>query len=477
MKRILIVDDEKFIRLGIEALVRNSFDSVVIELAKNGQEAYEKLEADFYDVLITDINMPVMTGIELIRSIVQSKKDIKVIVLSGFNEFEYARQCLKYGVENYLLKPIDNKELIETLKEIFHWIDNRHTREKIDLIKELKYMIENKERSSEDIDKLLQNLHLNYNSYYMYYLKGSLGIKAFELEEDGTGEKGFMYISHNETEGYLISKSIIELSPNNFELIIDSGCQKNLLDSFKIIRELLRYSKILDKKYIQKKDIINRGYFFIEPNIINNIYDYIYMGKIDVIEELINNKIFPINHKENYDCYTYEEIHDNFIRGIFAKLDSNIANILSLNRAFKDLDFENIDMYISELKRVLEELSSKLNKNTKVEAMYIEKAKEYIEENYNKDINMATVSNYVSLNYSYFSCLFKKYMNVPFLDYLNMVRIEKSKKYLKEVDYKIYEISQLVGYKNPKHYSKLFKKIENITPVEYRLKCMERQEE
>jgi two-component system response regulator YesN len=83
---------------------------------------------------------------------------------------------------------------------------------------------------------------------------------------------------------------------------------------------------------------------------------------------------------------------------------------------------------------------------------------------------MAVVSNYVSLNYSYFSTIFKKHIEMNFLDYLNKIRIEKAKEYLKRVDYKIYEIAEEVGYKNPKHFSKIFKKIEKITPIEYRLR-------
>lgn len=241
MKKILIVDDEKYIRIGISAVLTNYFhDKYQIELAKNGKEALELIEKIKFDMIITDINMPFINGIDLIKELRKTDESIGIVVISGYDEFEYARQCMKYGVKNYLLKPINNDELIEIVKE-------------------------------------------------------NIG-----------------------------QEESIVLDPIGLE----------------------------DKK---------------------------------------------------------------------------------------------------------------------VEDIYIERAKDYIEKNYYKDINMAVVSNYVSLNYSYFSSLFNKLSGMNFSDYLNFVRVEKSKVLLKNIDYKIHEISDMVGYKNSKHFTKNFKKFEKITPMEFRV--------
>jgi len=240
MKKILIVDDEKFIRNGISAILSNSFgDTIVVELAKNGKEALEILKKDEFHLVITDINMPFINGIDLIKECRAFNKKAEIIVISGYDEFEYARQCMKYGVKNYLLKPVNDVELIELIKE------------------------------------------------------------NMEIEE------------------------------------------------------------------------------------------------ISVVED---------SHQ------------------------------------------------------------------VKLDHIYIEKAKTYIENNYFRDINMAVVSNYVSLNYSYFSSVFNKIVGMNFSDYLNFVRVQKSKILLKNIDYKIHEISDMVGYKNSKHFTKNFKKFEKITPIEFRVK-------
>lgn len=241
MKKILIVDDEKFIRNGISAILLNSFgENIDVQLAKNGKEALEIIKINNFDLIITDINMPFINGIDLIKEIRKFNESINIIVISGYDEFEYARQCMKYGVRSYLLKPINDIELVNIVKE---------------------------------------------------------NIK-------------------------------------------DILCEKN--------------------------------------------------------------------------------------------------------------NAENLE-------------------DKKLEHVYIEKAKEYIENNYYRDINMAVVSNYVSLNYSYFSSVFNKLVGMNFSDYLNFTRVQKSKILLKNIDYKIHEISDMVGYKNSKHFTKNFKKFEKITPMEYRV--------
>ena len=241
MKKFLIVDDEKFIRNGISTILTNSFgEKIEVKLAKNGKEALEIIKSDVFDLIITDINMPFVNGIDLIKDIRSFDESLEIIVISGYDEFEYARQCMKYGVKNYLLKPINEFELLSIVKE-------------------------------------------------------------------------------------------------------------------------------------------------------------------------------------------------------------NIKDVLTL-----DTNIENLE-------------------DKKLERVYIEKAKDYIEKNYYRDINMAVVSNYVSLNYSYFSSVFNKLVGMNFSDYLNFIRVQKSKILLKNIDYKIHEISDMVGYKNSKHFTKNFKKFEKITPMEFRV--------
>ena len=119
MYKVFIVDDEPFILSGLQDILDwEELDLTIAGQAENGQEALEQLREIPADILITDISMPVMTGLELIRAVREFRPDLKVVVLSGFDEFMYVKEGLSLGIENYLLKPINLEEFQQTLETI-----------------------------------------------------------------------------------------------------------------------------------------------------------------------------------------------------------------------------------------------------------------------------------------------------------------------------------------------------------------------
>ena len=116
MLRLMIVDDEQIIREALSEMV--DYQSIGYELvatAKNGMEALDTIRDEYPDVVVTDIRMPFINGLELIDRSRKSDSNITFVLLSGYGEFEYAKEAMKYGVRHYLLKPTDKRELIETL--------------------------------------------------------------------------------------------------------------------------------------------------------------------------------------------------------------------------------------------------------------------------------------------------------------------------------------------------------------------------
>jgi two-component system, response regulator YesN len=130
MLRILIVDDDKIIRKGLRTIIENdTLDFKVIGEATNGLRALEKIEEMNPDILITDIKMPVMDGIELINNITKKNIKLKTIVLSGYDDYKYVRETLKNGAVDYILKPVENKELIDLLKHLKNKIEEEKVQE------------------------------------------------------------------------------------------------------------------------------------------------------------------------------------------------------------------------------------------------------------------------------------------------------------------------------------------------------------
>lgn len=131
MLKLMIVDDEEIIRNAISTMIDyNSIGYELIATAKNGMEAYNILLDEYPDVIITDIRMPVLNGLELIQKAKYTDSDIDFILLSGYGEFEYAKQAMQYGVRYYLLKPTDTQELIDSLVQIRHEREEREQRQK-----------------------------------------------------------------------------------------------------------------------------------------------------------------------------------------------------------------------------------------------------------------------------------------------------------------------------------------------------------
>lgn len=119
MYKVMLVDDERLILQGVLNIIDwEKLGMEVIHMAENGKEALDKYKENPVDIIITDINMPVITGLELIMKIKEINKRAKFIVLSGYDEFSYARTAMKYGVENYILKPINEEELEAALIDI-----------------------------------------------------------------------------------------------------------------------------------------------------------------------------------------------------------------------------------------------------------------------------------------------------------------------------------------------------------------------
>ncbi|MCM1107370.1 MAG: AraC family transcriptional regulator [Blautia sp.] len=154
-------------------------------------------------------------------------------------------------------------------------------------------------------------------------------------------------------------------------------------------------------------------------------------------------------------------IYKNIIRG---QEEQRLANIRNLYR------FTDIEEYQEELMDFIMELHRRINtqEDKSPNQQKMKQAVEYIRENYSADLNMAVVSNFVSMNYTLFSYEFKQYTGSNFVNYLKALRMEEAKKLLAETDLKVIEISQQVGYENEKHFMKIFKGTYGVSPSEYR---------
>ncbi|MCJ7840597.1 response regulator [Lederbergia sp. NSJ-179] len=502
MFKLLIIDDERNIRIGIQSMISREFpNQFSFFLASNGVEAWEILEIEAIDIILTDIKMPAMDGIQLVHAIQSLEKKPEVVMISGYDDFEYAREAIKYRVKDYLLKPINRKELHQTLERVMKEVQAKKENEKEkELIQanQLNYLFIHPDITQDEIEKVINNLQID--DYPEEYFVG-----VIKFQQTKTEKEHLPYVKEILAQYFQESfKQMISFydKDNNIVLVTPTWLVfESILPHFETTTVTIGVSRKMNQRYQikegyeQARFALKHSFLFASKKMISfsEIHDrkqndphLLPLEQIQRIANMIGTNRDQEIRKQLREILNFEEILMNGIE-YMEKLNQAINEVL-LDSAFHRLGKESIeimkhyqhvgDMYnfenFYEYYYALEALVLQLHEyNKQLKSIYseqrhIEEALQYIDENYHKDINLAVVSNYVSLNYSYFSHMFKEHTGQNFVDYLKKVRIEKAKLLLKKTDLMIFEISLKVGYKNPKQFTRVFRELEGISPKEYR---------
>lgn len=499
MRRILIVDDEKFIRAGLRSMIERFRPSkyLIVE-AKNGEEALSIIESQHFDIIISDIKMPKMTGLELSKEVSKLHPETKIIILSGFNDFEFAVESMKYGVKGYLLKPVERDKLFELLSTIEKEIeeaDEKKKRMNTYNKNQLKYILLKESIDYEEIKNVVDGVKIKIfdKPYFISSLNGDFHqLEKFKEEFDAFYHDG-LEISFFDSMKNLVLICHKNISVHRFlNEIIDYDFKFNIG-----VSHVSEDKNEIKKLYQRSTDASVLSYILSKHEICSSnnlgVKDYNYKALERSLEKfaqkleythqtVIKETIDTLYDIEKTACYRIgymRDLNEIMKRSLCHMLESKLPQKYSdLITRYGDITeynhYTNLMLYKKALTNFLVDVVNHLN-NLRDELSGgndIDFAISYIEANYYKDINMAMVSNHVSLNYSYFSQLFKEQTGMNFVDFLKHLRIEKSKELLKDTDYKIYEIGAKVGFQNPKHFMKSFKLIVGISPSEYRKKII-----
>ncbi|EKQ50206.1 MULTISPECIES: response regulator [unclassified Clostridium] len=477
MNRLLVVDDEKLARQYIKTMVGSSSIEIneILE-CENGEEALKILKEKTIDVLITDICMPRVNGINLIKKINEIGYNVKIIVVSSFDNFNYAVEVFSYGAREYILKPIKEEKMNKTLQKLdFELTEERRQEKLLYKIRNhyLKYFIMNNDIKLDEVKAVEEKYaHKVFSGYYV------VCCSSFIDEPD---EMKYKFINLKEVEGHMTfivaADDIKELLNNEWKEYFVGVSKEykgiiNIRTAYKEATEArcevfvkgLHYCVKESEPNEQKKYETVPEYFseqfaqLIGTEKLENAFIkfqmILFKAHIGIIEP---EKIIKLFHS------ILEEVNINFNNII----DFDIQSFYSLKQPFL---YKNIKEYYNAFEVVIYKIRERLqlefgdskNKEKINTAVY------YIKENYTKNLNMAVVSNYISMNYSLFSINFKQFTGVNFVDYLKTIRINKAKRMLEETDEKIVNISKMIGYDNYKHFMKTFKMICGVSPSEYR---------
>lgn len=520
--RIVIVDDEPLILRSIRAAI--PWDSLGIDIigeARHGEEALRLIRSHTPHIVLSDIRMPSMDGIRLMKTVLQEFSDIVFIMVSGYGEFEYAREALRHGAFDYVLKPIDHEEL----QGIIHSALN-----KLELERKQKQEAEMLYHSVESLSLLArERLYTEWiggndppHRHLIWLEQSELhhGYTLLLIRLDHLGELMEKWKDEDRRLWYFVIRNIVdEIGDKQDALAIfplyngewvmllrRTSKEYQKLIAEEIIASVHRCTHLscsvgISREFIGLKQL-NVSYqsavralygrflygpgnvFFDEENDLVEIKNSYPIEKersiSEAIKELDGSKLEILldewSHemekggysKKTIERYTMElivSLHRQFEHwqstGTSFPLDELLENIERLD-TFKDVmkDIKaGLGKWLSEIGRQPAKEDSRLA---------IEKAVKYIESNYHRDLGIDELAEYVYLSTSHFCSLFKQETEYTFLEYLTKCRIEKACFMLLNTDMKVFQIASMIGYQDAKYFTQVFKKLIGMTPSEYR---------
>ncbi|ACL76781.1 two component transcriptional regulator, AraC family [Ruminiclostridium cellulolyticum H10] len=490
MLKVLIIDDEPAVRAGLKAII--DWDSLGYEIigeAADGHEGLRLLIELNPDLCITDIKMPGLYGTEMLEKAREGGFGGKVIILTGYSDFEYARSAIKSGVSSFQLKPIEEDDLLEAI------------------IKVRKTILSEKEK----LESIRSSMNLIYEKQLTDFICGKLPASSVNLEQlklcDGIyrvavikaiqsdGKIPELFANEQEMHCICIDDLWVVLiwgsGITRFSVIMPDIFRK-MPGLFASVGRQCSTADEIHLSYTDAKKIQQQSFYYQQSDSLvlwddiqedfssgvslNSIdikeyievfYNYIEIGQ----EELLQKKIHCFESE-----YRRLNLHPDRFAGVLSNIFIRVRDILSQNyhnliipddaRIIHDIYtkqslHEITDYILSEFLSFMKQIGNNSRDNI-VKRLCI-----YIEANYAKDLKLESLAKIFCYNSSYLGRIFRSGTGESFNSYLDHVRIRKAKEMLAEGKYKVYEISYMVGYKNIDYFYRKFKYYVGRKPRDY----------
>ncbi|QJD87065.1 response regulator transcription factor [Cohnella herbarum] len=511
MYKVLLVDDEKIILDGISQMIDwSSIGTELIGTAPNGLEAYERINELMPDVVVSDIRMPGMDGLELVAAVHASHPNVRFVLLSGFGEFDYASRAMQYGVKHYLLKPTNEKKIAEALTEIVEELNLDETRERFVLnmkqgllkvmphVKEqvLKEFVTNKTYGSRDWEY--------YRELFRFEIERPVRLLLFQLE--GSVEFEHLFAVKNIAED-LLGNTLLSTTIGDHVLVLveDTLELSELYRRIHEIRDTFQHYYKMDATIaLSEPDRITRARSLYQETLQSLKYRF-YLGEGGLITRKDTGARSP-GSMGHFD-FEEEKLTMPVQSGLREEAEQALSDLMeALKRAKLDINVTKtyvIQQYVSLLRlgdpqlidRYYRKMSELVELNTlqAIQELLEETVRELAQYHYERNVVKHTsivrkvidivdgqlsnselslnlvASEMLYMNADYLGKLFKKETGEKFSNYVVKARIKKATELMaKDPDIKIFEMAELLGFgDNPQYFSQVFKKQMGCTPSEY----------
>ena len=438
MYRILLADDEGIMLESLKSIIGTYYgQECEIHCAKTGRAVVEEAQSYPPDICFMDIQMPGISGIQAIREIQKFNRSVVFVIITAYDKFNYAKEAVNLGVMEFLTKPVNKKVVLEVCSRAMEKVDETRRRRSDDL------------RIREKLETVVPMLESGY-------INNILLQDDFCAYEDNYPQ----LLDIHETHGYMI---VVE-----FGDATDAGTLENPVGA----------SVKANRFYPVFREIV-KGFFdcLVGPIMGNRI---VLLVPCESSAEEYEERVATVTRTRNLVHKLESRIDSRFRCGIGRVKELGGGLKGSFQEAMVALRADNGHVvHIEDVPAAqeydgdyLQELERRYQRQAivrgKTETTVIQKAKDFIRENFHKDISLDEVSREVDISPYYFSKLFKQETGQNFIEYLTEVRLDCARDLLKGSECSIKEICVRAGYGDPNYFSRIFKKYEGVTPSEFR---------
>lgn len=525
MLKVFLTEDESIVREGLrDNIPWEQYGFEFAGEASDGEMALPMIRKIKPDILITDIKMPFMDGLAFSRFVRKELPNTKIIIISGYDDFEYARQAIELHVDQYLLKPITKVSMIRALELTKRRIEEEHEQQN--------YLTKFNQEAQE----------YEYYSRRIFFekvMEGSLSVQEIyeqaarlEIELDAPGYNIVLFSLQPQASMTAYSESVANLQDALIEYFLRWPeyilFRVNLMSYAILIKgELDRLEELTNRcvENIQRRCSISQvsvdWYVAVgKPTVrlsglpkcfaeTNNILAFRHLMptqhvlSAEMVEhyqsqthsyDMIDNGEFDPLIIRNFIQSGLEKEVDNFVDEFFASLSTAVSSMIFQHylmlsvrinavAAIQNLGYDsdeltrslpNVEMEVPDLKRYFCDvlraaIALRDAESQKQNSNIIENALKYIDQNYSdENISLNTVAKAINISANYLSAVFSQKMGISFVEYLTQKRMAKAKNLLRKTNKRSGEIAYEVGYKDPRYFSFVFKKTQGCTPRDYR---------
>lgn len=496
--RILVVEDEIRIRKGMANLIENHTVHTVIGEAQNGKEGMEMALLYAPDLIITDIRMPEMDGLEMMKRLREKGGEWHFVILSGYSEFEYAQKAIQYGADDYLIKPLAPDDVVELLDTIQQKLkkDKLKKQEKPERILR-NYLVEKEDIPTEYLMEICGfNIvcSIRVISAYVGNLskedRTSCIDRLQNIRDKFQDEKVYYFFTESTREFIVVFDARIwEFLKKELELKLlgrkrgeqdwiwmsaEAGPLEKIRETYEELKKGYEYALVLNTdRILEDSDICNFKAETYESSQKRkkNIQECFYKKDKerlrkemeDFRREIEESRANPKQIKEEYMKMAY------FLLDLAKDGDNRIYEQLQNSNVIKNIgngvthkELQDIFVHIGQV------FESNMNERENISNYVILRAIDYIRKHYQEGISLEEIAGKLDITPEYLSTLFNREVGEKFSVFLKKFRISHAKRLLRETDKKIVEISSETGYTDPKYFSRVFKEVEGISPGEFR---------